>query len=167
MKLYHGSNLKIATVDLSKCRPYKDFGQGFYLTDLPEQAQKMAQRVARIYGGTPVVTCFELDMDEIMNAQLSIRTFDVPDKTWAMFVMNNRSRAMINPSSLECNLNNQYDVVIGPVANDDLALLFRQFEEGLITVDVLVREMEYKRLTSQYSFHSPSALAYLRREGVL
>ena len=32
-----------------QCRLYKDFGQGFYLTDIEEQAQKMAIRVARIY----------------------------------------------------------------------------------------------------------------------
>ena len=51
MKLYHGSNLDIKEIDLSKCRPYKDFGQGFYLTDLEDQAVKMARRVARLYGG--------------------------------------------------------------------------------------------------------------------
>ena len=40
MKLYHGSNTEINSIELSKCRPYKDFGRGFYLTTLPEQAQK-------------------------------------------------------------------------------------------------------------------------------
>ena len=45
MRLYHGSNLDIKEIDLSKCRPYKDFGQGFYLTDLEEQAVKMAKHV--------------------------------------------------------------------------------------------------------------------------
>ncbi|MBR6027864.1 MAG: DUF3990 domain-containing protein [Clostridia bacterium] len=62
MMLFHGSNLEIEAVDLSKCRPYKDFGRGFYLTDIPEQASKMARRVALIYGGEPTVTCFETDM---------------------------------------------------------------------------------------------------------
>jgi len=38
MILYHGSNMKVTAIDLSKCRPYKDFGQGFYLTDISEQA---------------------------------------------------------------------------------------------------------------------------------
>lgn len=32
MILYHGSNLKIDEIDLTKCKPYKDFGQGFYYT---------------------------------------------------------------------------------------------------------------------------------------
>lgn len=43
MMLYHCSNLEIMEVDLNKCRPHKDFGRGYYLTDLPEQAIKMAQ----------------------------------------------------------------------------------------------------------------------------
>ena len=52
---------------------------------------------------------------------------------------------------------------MGPVANDDLALLFRQFSNGMITVDVLIREMEFKKLTDQYSFHTEEATALLRK----
>lgn len=47
MRLYHGSNMEIDEVDLTKCMPYKDFGQGFYTTILEEQAWRMAQRRAR------------------------------------------------------------------------------------------------------------------------
>ena len=42
MILYHGSNMAIDGIDLNRCRPYKDFGRGFYLTDIREQAQRMA-----------------------------------------------------------------------------------------------------------------------------
>ena len=38
MILYHGSNMAIDGIDLNRCRPYKDFGRGFYLTDIREQA---------------------------------------------------------------------------------------------------------------------------------
>ena len=48
MRLYHGSNVDIKEINLAMCRPYKDFGQGFYLTVLREQAEKMAKRVATI-----------------------------------------------------------------------------------------------------------------------
>ncbi len=81
--------------------------------------------------------------------------------------MNNRSQTFSDISSLECNLQNQYDLVIGPVANDDLALLFRQFEEGFLSIDALAREMTFKRLTSQYSFHTPRAVERLKKVGVL
>ena len=40
MRLYHGSNVKIDSINLAMCRPYKDFGKGFYLTDMKEQAEK-------------------------------------------------------------------------------------------------------------------------------
>ena len=55
MILYHGTNIDIQSINLALCRPYKDFGRGFYATEILEQAQKMAKRVARIYGGTPTV----------------------------------------------------------------------------------------------------------------
>lgn len=48
MRLYHGSNMMIENIDLSKCKPYKDFGRGFYLTEIKEQAEKMAGRTATI-----------------------------------------------------------------------------------------------------------------------
>lgn len=49
MILYHGTNLDINSISLSMCRPYKDFGRGFYLTSIEEQARKMAYRVSKIY----------------------------------------------------------------------------------------------------------------------
>ena len=61
-----------------------------------------------------------------------------------------------------CNIDNKYDVVVGPVADDDLALLFRTFTRGLIDIDTLVKEMKYKRLSNQYSFHSKKALEFLK-----
>ena len=61
MKLYHGSNLDINEIDLSKCRPYKDFGQGFYLTELEDQAVKMAKRVARLFFCFSIVNVYSFD----------------------------------------------------------------------------------------------------------
>ena len=63
MRLYHGSNIAIDSINLAMCRPYKDFGKGFYLTDIKEQAKKMAVRVSKIYGGSPIVTTYEIQDD--------------------------------------------------------------------------------------------------------
>jgi len=167
LRLYHGSNVEINEIDFSRCRPYKDFGQGFYLTTIQEQAEKMAKRVSRIYGGTPCVTVFEFDEAALSDNNLSCRIFEKPSKEWAVFVINNRNRSFSPIIDLECNLDCKYDLVIGPIANDDLALLFRQFSNGLIGVDTLVKEMEFKKLTDQYSFHTKKALQYLKKAGVL
>jgi len=61
MILYHGSNIPINKIDLTKCRPYKDFGRGFYLTTIEEQAVVMSRRVSKIFGGVPYVTAFAFD----------------------------------------------------------------------------------------------------------
>ncbi len=163
--LYHGSNVAIDTIDLEKTRPYKDFGRGFYLTTLKEQAEKMAQRVSRIYGGKPYITEYAFHDEKLPVSGLNVRIFDKPTKEWAFFVINNRNRNYQDISSRECNHDRKYDLVIGPVADDDLALLFRQFSGGLIGAEVLVEAMKFKKLTNQYSFHSAKALLLLERTG--
>lgn len=165
MILYHGSNILVENVDLSKCRPYKDFGTGFYCTTIKEQAEQMAIRVSKIFGGEPITSRFELN-DAIFNdIELKIMIYDKPSKDWAVFVLNNRNRNYRDITNIECNHDSKYDLVVGPIANDDLAFLFRVFENGLIDMDALVKGMEYKKLTDQYSFHTESALKYLEFTG--
>ncbi|MCL1794292.1 MAG: DUF3990 domain-containing protein [Oscillospiraceae bacterium] len=165
MVLYHGSNTPIHEIDLDKCRPYKDFGKGFYLTVFKEQAIAMSKRVSKIFGGTSYITSFDFDGACLGNQSLSVKIFDAPTTDWAMFVLNNRSRNFADISDSMCNHDNKYDIVIGPIANDDIALLFRSFERGLIDIERLTKEMEYKKLSNQYSFHTPKALLYLKRLG--
>ncbi len=154
MKLYHGSNMVIDQIDLSKCKPFKDFGQGFYLTEIKEQAEQMARRTSAIYGGKPIVTEFELD--EIALKNLSVKTFEEPNEEWALFVMANRSRK--NMQSIH-----SFDIVRGPVADDTIATLFRNFDDGLIDLQMLVNGLKYKKVSSQYFFHSAEAIKYLHR----
>jgi hypothetical protein len=162
MILYHGSNIKITEIDFTKCRPYKDFGRGFYLTDIPEQAEQMAKRVVRIYGGSSYVSAFSFDDAVFTDTAIRILTFDKPNKDWALFVINNRNKRFKNINDTLCNHDNKYDIVSGPVANDDIAYLFRTFSSGLIDIDALIRGFEYKTLTRQYSFHTKAALRYLQ-----
>ena len=154
MKLYHGSNVVTEKIDLSKCRPYKDFGQGFYLTEIREQAEKMAQRTSVIYGGEPIVNEFEFDEKALKN--LAVKMFQEPCEEWALFVMSNRSRENVQPT--HC-----FDLVIGPVADDTIATLFRNFNDGIIDLQMLVNGLKYKKVSSQYLFHSEEAIKYLHR----
>lgn len=156
MILYHGSNTAIASVDLSKCRPYKDFGRGFYLTDIREQARRMAARTVRMFGGSPVVTEFEFDRQYALESGLSVRRFETPDEEWARFVMANRDIDRSQPV-------HSYDIVIGPVADDTIARLLRLFTENFISEEQLVRELTFSRVTSQYFFHTEAALAALKK----
>lgn len=167
MKLYHGSDIEIDKVDLTKCMPYKDFGQGFYTTVLLEQAWRMAERRARINDGVPIVTIFEVPDDLVTKAELRCRVFDEkPSVEWAIFIRNNRDREFCDEASMECNLDSKYDVVVGPVANDTVGLLIRQFSRGTIDADYMKREFDFGRLTNQYTFHTSKALRYLKKVGV-
>ena len=87
MRLYHGSNVVIESINLAMCRPYKDFGKGFYLTDIEEQAKQMAKRVSRIYGGFPVVNTFEIQDDFRKMSDIKIKDFGIQTtEEWAKFV---------------------------------------------------------------------------------
>lgn len=161
MRLYHGSNMAFRDVDLSVCRPNKDFGQGFYLAPDRIAAERMAKRAVRRFGGRAYLMTF--DFDEAVLADVPVKRFPQPSEEWAMLVMANL-RPQI--AAADHNRDNRYGMVVGPVANDDLALLFRQFALGLVTVEMLVREMQFKQLTIQYSFHTPLAVSALRFVGV-
>ncbi len=68
--------------------------------------------------------------------------------------MNNRSHSFTDYSNSECNLDNKYDIVVGPVADDDMAMLFRQYQNELITFENLINGMTFRKTTNQYSFHT-------------
>ena len=61
MILYHGTYTNFDSIELDKCRPFKDFGKGFYLTDLEVQAMKMAVKKSKIFNGSPVILKYEFD----------------------------------------------------------------------------------------------------------
>lgn len=97
IELYHGSNLFIDKIDFTKCKPYKDFGQGFYLTDIFPQAMEMAIKRTRIVGsGSPVVTKFLFDEKLLIDGSLKVLTFDSPSIEWAKFILANRKEVRIN-----------------------------------------------------------------------
>ena len=149
------------------CRPYKDFGKGFYLTDIKEQAEKMAVRVSKIYGGSPVVNIFEIQDDFRKIESLKIKDFGLETtEEWAKFVMNNRNRTFTNLKDTLCNKDNKYDIVIGPVVDDNMALLFRQYENEIIDFETLLKGMIYKKTSSQYSFHTEKSIKLLRKAGI-
>jgi hypothetical protein len=58
MNIYHGSDIKIDTINLVKCRIGTDFGRDFYVTKFLKQAEEIAARVADWHNTTPVVTEF-------------------------------------------------------------------------------------------------------------
>lgn len=156
MKLYHGSNQPINDIDLSMGKRNKDFGRGFYTTHLLEQASFWSERISERYGGVPTVSEFEFDLEAALAAGLNIKIFDKPDREWAVFVMDNR-RGDDN------EFQHDYDIVIGPVADDKMARLFGLYELEIIDLDAVVRGLTYKDLNSQYFFATERSLNFIKK----
>lgn len=155
MKLYHGTNVDFDVIDLTKSNKYKDFGQGFYLTDIRSQAEELAAKKSRLFGGYPVIQEYEFDESLLSGAELKVLKFDKPSTEWAEFIFKNRNR--------DNNFTHDYDIVIGPIANDGVAYLLGRYEEGTLTIEELSDKLDFKKLNSQYFFGTNKSLKYLKR----
>ena len=154
MKLYHGSNIEIKEIDLSKSKPNKDFGRGFYLSQQESQAMQMAQFKAMQLGGNPLITCFEFDESVMAGSSLKIKSFDSYSEEWADFVFANRDGKTVV----------QYDIVYGPIANDKVGLQIRKLKDGTIDKKEFLSRLKYmKGITFQYYFGTEEAIKYLRK----
>lgn len=154
MRLYHGTNVDFKKIDITKSMKNKDFGQGFYLTDIREQAERMAQRRVRLGRGTPIVQEYEFD-EERLNT-LNVLTFETASEEWANFIFKNRNNK-------NGEFHHPYDIVIGPIADDGVAYLLGRFSEGTMTLEELAHELEFRHLNKQYFFGTERAIALLKR----
>jgi hypothetical protein len=160
MILYHGSNAEVSRVDLSRCTKYKDFGQGFYLTSIKQQAREWAEKVARRFNaGKPTLNIYDFDDDR---SGLKSLDFTEPDEKWAAFIINNRNRNFTNHGDILSNHDNKYDFVHGLVANDDISTVLEAFLLGILPISEISKALTYKQLNDQYSFHTEKAVARLK-----
>lgn len=153
--LYHGSNTDIQNIDLSIGLKYKDFGQGFYLTDDIETARRMAFKKAHLFQGIPYLITYLFD-DENLSG-LNIKQFPAKATAeWFEFVDMNRDRKVQHPT-------HNFDIVIGPIANDGVVLQFNSFHQGFVSSEQAAKLLQDKYLDQQYYFGSPAALRLLTR----
>ncbi len=115
----------------------------------------MALKKSRLFGGEVIVQEYEVDDDILTCRELNVLVFDSPSSEWAEFIYKNRNR--------ESRYNHNYDIIIGPIANDGVAYLLGRYEEGTLTLDELSRELTFKKLNNQYFFGTEKSLKYLCR----
>jgi hypothetical protein len=96
----------------------------------------------------------------------NIKRFLKPAHDWARFVVNNRNQNFKDFTSLECNMDNKYDIVTGPVANDDITALIDVYLAGILSDEALIKELTFRDLSDQVSFHTEKSAACLRKTGV-
>lgn len=155
--LFHGSNVLIDKIDLSRSRKGKDFGQGFYLNANKNQAYAMAQRTVRTLDcGEATLSAFSFDMDDALSAGLKIKIFDDYNEEWASFVVMNRNNRTDTPL-------HPYDIVIGPIADDTVGVQIRRFSLGYMSAKTLVEELRYHGDHAiQYFFGTQRAVELLK-----
>lgn len=155
MKLFHGSNEQIREPQIRPNLRALDFGAGFYLTSNEKQAIKWAKSVVkRRKNGNPILNTYEFDETKLPT--LHVLRFEIANADWLDFVVNNRKELIIE---------NLYDLVVGPVANDLTLPVIDNYLDGVYTKEEAVRRLLPQNLTDQYAFLSGRALELLTFEG--
>ena len=145
MIVYHGSNQPVVSPDVLHSRPRVDFGAGFYVTPLWEQAVSWAGRFKRM-GQDAVITEYELD-DAALSLPRTLR-FDAYSEDWLDFIMQcRRGRKVEN-----------WDVIMGGVANDRVFDTIQLFFDGLIDKAAAINRLKY---------HKPNYQICLRTQAMI
>ncbi|MGN0735766.1 MAG: DUF3990 domain-containing protein [Anaerovoracaceae bacterium] len=152
MILYHGSNLEVKEPKIIKSKRLLDFGTGFYLTTDYEQAKKWALRTtSRREEGTPSITIFSFDENEL--DKLDVLTFEGPNKEWLRYISANRTDKAAGDS---------YDIVMGPVANDQAIRTVNNYLKGYFDEEIAIQLLLPQNLKDQVVFKTEKALAMLK-----
>ncbi len=159
---FHGSAIAFRHIDVTKGRGRKDFGRGFYMTFSVSQAvgmmhKKFRESVSRRRDQADDVLSetlyrIEINMD-ILNT-LRVKVFSSADMDWLNFI-------------LLCRQSNgvphDFDVVIGPTADDDTNMALKYYYDGTYghpgTEDakrMLLRVLDVDRLGVQFFIGSQS-----------
>lgn len=155
MILYHGSNVVVEQPKLIEQNRFLDFGYGFYTTTNKEQAENFAQKVMVRRGGKPIVNVYEFD-ENVPTDLLKIKRFAAPDEEGLDFVSAHRNGAYNGE---------QYDLIVGAVANDDVYRTLQVYAAGLLTKEQALEALRVKKLFNQYVFATKEALALLKFAG--
>lgn len=157
IKLYHGSNVNIEHIDLSKSHPSKDFGRGFYLSADREQALRMGEFRVQLEGGEPIINTFLFDEQILTSGELKTKIFEGYTREWADFIFLNRNNKTPDPV-------HDYDIIYGPIANDRVGVQIGKYEAGDITLDQFLLNLKYmKGITFQYYFGTERAINKLTK----
>jgi len=139
MKVYHGSTVIVEKPSAKRGRRNLDFGLGFYLTDIEQQASDWAQRPIN-EGKAQYLNCYELDIEQIKNSDYACKKFETYNDEWLDFVIANR-HGEAQPVL--------YDLVEGGIANDRVFNTIELYDAGLITREEALSRLRYEKPNNQ------------------
>ncbi|GHT97197.1 hypothetical protein FACS1894142_1220 [Spirochaetia bacterium] len=151
MILYHGSYSAIEKPDLSFSRKRTDFGKGFYLTPLKEQAINWSRRFIKERGKAVISLYGFLQKPAVdkLPENIKMLEFDNHSLEWLNFIT-------------ACRLGNEtageWDLVIGGVANDKVFDTLQLYFDGLIPATEAIRRLRYNKPNYQYCFKNQAII---------
>ena len=152
---YHGSYAEVQNPDINYGRFNLDFGKGFYVTTLQQQAEKWSVRRAITENKKPIVSIYEFDINN-----LDILSFEGYTEEWLDFVVKNRYGSLKS---------NPYDAIYGNIANDDVATIvndyIRLLQMGRISEDgkrFYLEQLQYSEPNNQYCIATQKGIEALK-----
>lgn len=140
--LYHGSYIQVETPLVKLGRKKVDFGQGFYLTKLRQQASSWAKTIAERKGrnNIPILSIYSFDYDAVKSKNYRIKIFDSYNLEWLDYVVDCRKGG---------KKQDMYEIVEGGVANDNVIDTVEDYENNIITAEQALGQLKYKAVNHQ------------------
>ena len=174
MLLYHGSYCEVASPDLQKCAPYKDFGKGFYVTTSYDQAKNFvatslkkakAQKLVNEAQEHGVITIFRY----MPFGSVHVKIYEEANAEWLHCIVAHRKNRIFQDLIKEME---EYDIIAGKIADDATNFTISAYmagtygEVGTVDADKLcINRLIPERLKDQYCFRTGVALHNLKYTG--
>ena len=151
MDVYHGSDIVVEKPEILQSSRLLDFGIGFYTTSNKEQAIRWAEKVSiRNKTGRKLLSIYKFDLEKA-KSELQVIEFISADEKWLDFITaNRRGKAILE----------EYDIVLGPVADDNVYLVVKLFETGVLDREETMMRLKVEKLFDQVLFHTEKGLAF-------
>ena len=146
MIVYHGSYMEVADPDVYHSRDSVDFGKGFYITLVKEQASKWAARFKR-NKGKGFITIYEFDMEQCKE-KYKMLEFDGYTEEWLDFITSCRKKENIS----------DYALVVRGVANDKVFNTIELYFDGLIERKEAIKRLRYEKPNLQICIRGQSII---------
>ena len=144
MEVYHASTVVVDSPDTTHSRDFLDFGPGFYVTTLQDQAVKYGARYIN-RGKNAILNIYEL-ADDL--SKWKVVTFKQYDEAWLDFVTECRQGRVVG----------NYDVIIGGIANDKVFRTIDLYFAGDISKEECLRKLVFEKPNNQICIRSQQVL---------
>lgn len=139
IEVYHAGTERVDAPDCNRGRVNLDFGQGFYLTDIYDQAYKFALSKSRDRKLPAIINTYILDRKSIIS-ESKAKIFEKYNEEWLEFIVACRGGK---------DIWKKYDYVEGGVANDRVIDTVNMYIQGFIPKDRALKNLRYLKPNNQ------------------